>query len=280
MSKIAVVTDSVAIIPEDLVKQYGIHVVPCHVNWDKVRYRDGVDIKARDFYKRLRKSHTLPTTSSGIMGELSQLFEELKGKVDGIVAIMLTGGLGTAYQSAVKAKEMVHGVPIEVIDTRLALMGEGFIVLEAAKAAKSGGTIEEVVKAARDTMAKMHVYFALDTFEFLRRGGRVSFPKAALASLLRVKPIMAFVDGKVEAIKRPRTMSAAIKAMVDIMKEKVKNTPLHVSVSHADNPEGVETLKKKIEASFTCKEMIVTEVTPIIGTHWGPGALGIAFYNE
>jgi DegV family protein with EDD domain len=280
MSKIAVVTDSVAIIPEDLVKQYGIHVVPCHVTWDKVRYRDGVDIKARDFYKRLRKSHTLPTTSSGIMGELSQLFEELKGKVDGIVAIMLTGGLGTAYQSAVKAKEMVHGVPIEVIDTRLALMGEGFIVLEAAKAAKSGGTIEEVVKAAKDTMAKMHVYFALDTFEFLRRGGRVSFPKAALASLLRVKPIMAFVDGKVEAIKRPRTMSAAIKAMVDIMKEKVKNTPLHVSVSHADNPEGVETLKKKIEASFTCKEMIVTEVTPIIGTHWGPGALGIAFYNE
>jgi DegV family protein with EDD domain len=280
MSKIAVVTDSVAIIPEDLVKLYDIHVAPCHVIWDKVKYLDGVDIKAADFYKRLRKSSTLPTTSSAIVHELVQIFEGLKGNVDGIVVIVLSGTLGAAYSSAMKAKEMFPDIPIEVIDTKIALMGEGFTALEATKIAKAGGNMEQVVKAARDTLAKMHVYYALDTFEYLRRGGRVSFSKSMIATILRVKPIMTFTEGKTVPISKPRTMSSAIGGLIDLMKEKGTGTPLHVSVMHGDNPKDAEKLKNKIDASFNYKEMIITEVTPIIGTHWGPGALGIAFYNE
>jgi DegV family protein with EDD domain len=280
MSKIAVVTDSVAIIPEELVQKYNIHVAPCHVMWDKVKYLDGIDLKAKEFYQRLRTSKTLPTTSSAITGELTQIFESLRGKVDGIVAIVLSGALGAAYTAGVKAKEIVPDIPIEVIDSRLALMGEGFSVIAAAKAASAGGTMEQVAKAARDILAKVHVYFALDTFEYLRRGGRVSFPKAILAGLLQVKPIMVFKDGKIEPVAKPRTMPAAIEALTGFMKEKVTKTPLHVSVMHADSPKGAEALQKEIEANFKFDEMVVTEVTPIIGTHWGPGALGIAFYNE
>jgi DegV family protein with EDD domain len=259
MGKIAVVTDSVAIVPLELVQKYDIHVAPCHVIWDKVKYRDGVNLQPREFYQRLRVSKTLPTTDSAIQGELVPIFEGLRGKVDGIVVIVLTSGLGTAYSSAIITKELFPNIPIEVIDSRLALMGEGFAVLAAAKAASAGGNMAQVAKAARDILAKIHVYFALDTFEFLRRGGRVSFPKAIIASLLQVKPIMVFKDGKVEP---------------------VSNTPLHLSVMHADNPDGAEALKKEIDKYLKYSEIITTEVTPIIGTHWGPGALGVAFYNE
>jgi DegV family protein with EDD domain len=228
MGKIAVVTDSVAIVPLELVQKYDIHVAPCHVIWDKVKYRDGVNLQPREFYQRLRVSKTLPTTDSAIQGELVPIFEGLRGKVDGIVVIVLTSGLGTAYSSAIITKELFPNIPIEVIDSRLALMGEGFAVLAAAKAASAGGNMAQVAKAARDILAKIHVYFALDTFEFLRRGGRVSFPKAIIASLLQVKPIMVFKDGKVEPVSKPRTMPAAIEAMVKFMKQKTSNTPLHL----------------------------------------------------
>jgi DegV family protein with EDD domain len=129
-------------------------------------------------------------------------------------------------------------------------------------------------------IGKVHTYFALDTFEYMRQGGRVSFPKATLATLLKVKPIMGLFDGKIEPVAKPRTMPAALKAMVDIIKEKNTGTPLHVSVTHADNMKDAETLKNRIEANFTCNEMFFSEVTPVIGTHFGPGAVGVAFYNE
>jgi DegV family protein with EDD domain len=280
MGKIAVVTDSVAIVPRELVQKYDIHVAPCHVIWDKVKYLDGVNLQAREFYQRLRVSKTLPTTDSAIQGELVPIFEGLRGKVDGILVIVLSGGLGAAYSSAMKAKEMVPDIPIEVIDSRLALMGEGFAVLAAAKAASVGASMEQVAKAVQDVLAKTHVYIALDTFEFLRRGGRVSFPKAIIASLLQVKPVMVIKDGKLEAVARPRTMPAAIETMVELMKQKSSNDPLHVSVMHADNPDGALALKKQVDKYLKYSEIITTEVTPIIGTHLGPGALSIAFYNE
>jgi DegV family protein with EDD domain len=280
MGKIAVVTDSVAIVPRELVQKYNIHVAPCHVIWDKVKYLDGVNLQAREFYQRLRVSKTLPTTDSAIQGELVPIFEGLRGKVDGILVIVLSGGLGAAYSSAMKAKEMVPDIPIEVIDSRLALMGEGFAVLAAAKAASVGTSMEQVAKAVQDVLAKTYVYIALDTFEFLRRGGRVSFPKAIIASLLQVKPVMVIKDGKLEAVARPRTMPAAIETMVELMKQKSSNDPLHVSVMHADNPDGALALKMEVDKYLKYSEIITTEVTPIIGTHLGPGALSIAFYNE
>lgn len=280
MPKIAVVTDSTATLPEDLVKKYNIHVAPLSINWDKVTYKDGVDLKPLEFYQRLRKSTTLPTTSGAIQGEFIQIFEELRGKVDGIVAIVVTGALSAAYSSAVNAKNMVPDMKIEIIDSRLATMGMGFCAVAAAKTAAMGSDIESVVNAAKDIMSKVHVYFAIDTLEYLRRGGRVSLPRAVLASLLKVKPIMVFNNGKLEPAAKPRTMSKAIETLLDFMKEKVTDTPLHVAVMHADNQDGAEKLKKEITSRFQCAELLTPGFSPVIGTHMGPGALSLAFYCE
>jgi len=280
MSRIAVVTESSAMIPDDLVKRHNIYVVPLHITWDKVRYRDGVDIKTDEFYKRLRKSPTLPTTSGTIQGEFIQLFEELRGKVDGILVIVLSTEFSGAYNAAITAKEMVPDIPIEVIDSRLSTTAMGFGVIAAAKAAAAGGNMEQVIQAAWDVLKKARIFFALDTLDYLRRGGRVNFTSAILANLLRVKPILTVKDGKAVPVDRPRTRRRAIERLLSLMKENVIDTPLHVAVMHADVIQDAEYLKNEIASRFQCAELFITGFTPVMGTHTGPSLIGLAFYNE
>jgi len=279
MSKIAVVTDSTATIPEDIVKKYNIYVAPVSITWDRIRYRDGVDLTASEFYKRLRKSDTLPTTSSAIQGEFLQIFEGLQGKVDEVVAIVLSGDLGAAYNSAMSAKEMVPDLHIEVIDSKQATTSLGFMVIETAKVVADGGTLEEAAKAARDMLPKVNCFLALDTLEYLKRGGRVSMPQAILAGWLNVKPIME-IRGKVIPIAKPRSHKKKIETLMNLIRERVTGTPLHVAVMHADFLDAAEDLKKKISDEFKPVEIFVTEVSPVVGTHFGPDSLAIAFYNE
>ena len=283
MAKIAVVTDSVACIPPDLIAQYGIHVAAVQVIWDRKTYRDGIDMTMKEFYQRLRTDKTLPTTSSAIQGDYIEIYESLNGKVDGIVVIALSGTLGASYSTAISAAEIVTGTPIEVIDTSTAMLSQGFIVLEAAKVAAKGGTMQEVVQAARDAIPKVTIFFAMDTLEYMRRGGRVSLPQAVVASWLKVKPIMSIEteDGKIHPLERARTKPKAVEKLFEIMAQRVKGTgPLHVGVIHGDIPDEAESLKARIQELYKPVEILVNEITPVVGTHLGPGALGISLYEE
>lgn len=280
MCPIAVVTDSTATLPEELVRQHNIHVAPLYINWDKVRYRDGIDIQPKEFYQRLRKSTTLPTTSGAVQGEFLQIFEELRGKADGIVTIVVSSDLSAAYSSAVNAREMVPEVPIEIVDSRISTMAMGFGVIAAARVASSGGGLEQVVNAAKDIFARVHLFFALDTLDYLRRGGRVNLPAAVIANLLKVKPVLTLKGGKVVPAARPRTKPKALECLLSLVKERVTDTPLHAAVMHGDNPDGAEYLKKEMASRFNCAELLVTGFTPVMGAHTGPGLIGIAFYNE
>jgi DegV family protein with EDD domain len=283
MAKIAVVTDSVACIPPDLVAQHGIHVAAVQVIWDKKTYRDGIDMSMKEFYTRLRTSKTLPTTSSAIQGDYIQIFEALRGKVDGIVVIALSGALGASYNTAMSAAEIVPDTPVEVVDTYTAMLAQGFIVLEAAKAAAKGSTMQEVARVARDAIPKAHIFWAMDTLEYMRRGGRVSLPQAVLASWLRVKPILSIEteDGKVHPLERTRTKPKAMDKLLEIMEQRVKETgPLHVGVVHGDIPDEAESLKGRVLERFKPVEVLISEITPVIGTHLGPGAIGLSLYQE
>lgn len=134
MVKIAVITDSVGCLTPELLQKYGIIVAPVQITWDRKTYRDGVEMTAQEFYRRLRTSKTLPTTSSGIVGEYVQIFEGLRGKVDGALVLTFSSGLGVSYASAGNARDIVKELPVEIIDTRTIMMAQGFVVLEAAKA--------------------------------------------------------------------------------------------------------------------------------------------------
>jgi DegV family protein with EDD domain len=280
MSAIVLVTDSTATLPQELVQQYSIHVIPLHIMWDKTRYRDGIDIKPEEFYQRLRKSKTVPTTSGAVQGEFLQIFEELKGKVDGIVCILVSSDLSGAYSSAISAQKLFSEIPVEVIDSRLSTMAMGFGVIAAAKKAAEGTTMEQVVQAAKNILVKAHLFFYLDTLDYLRRGGRINFSAAVLANLLKVKPVLTLKDGIVIPVARPRTTTKAIETLLRLMKETITDTPLHVAVMHADSPDEAEYLKNEIAKRFRCSELLQTGFTPVMGAHTGPGIVGLAFYNE
>ncbi len=285
MSKIAIVTDSVACITADIQKKHDIRVAPVQIIWDKVEYRDGVDITTTEFYKRLRTSKTLPTTSSGMPGEFTQIFEELKKeKVDGIVAVVLSSALGAAYKSALTARDSLSDAPpIEVVDTKSAMIAQGFAVLAAARAVEAGASIADAAKAAADMAARTHLFWAMDTLEYLRKGGRVSVPQAILASWLNVKPLMSVnvENGKIEPLARVRTRGKVMGKLIEIMDERVSSaTPLHVAVVHGDAGEEAHKLEQIIAERYKPVELMLSEITPVIGTHMGPGTLGLAFYNE
>jgi DegV family protein with EDD domain len=282
MPKIAIVTDSVACIPKDLVKKYDIHIAPVQITWDRVTYKDGVDITAAEFYTRLRTSKTLPTTSSAIQGEFIRIYEGLKDKVDGIVSIVLSGKLGAAYASARTAQDIVGLMPpLEIVNTQTAMLAQAFIIVEATRVAQAGGSLKDVVDTTRETMPKVGVFWAMDTLEYLRRGGRVSLPQAIMASWLRVKPITSIEEGKVVPLAKVLSKTKAIQKLIDILEEKTAgSTKLHLGILHGNVPEEARQLENTLTSRFKYCELIKSEITPVIGTHTGPGAIGLAYYKE
>ncbi|HEY68088.1 MAG TPA: DegV family protein [Thermoflexia bacterium] len=281
MNRVAVVTDSAAALPMELVKEYHIHVVPLLLLWDDQTYRDGVDITPGEVYRRLREVRSLPTTSAPSVGDFIQVYTRLREKVESIVSIHVSSKLSAVYQAARVASEAVEGVvPVQVIDSGTAAMGQGFAVLAAARAAAGGANPEEVAREAERVSRRTKVFGMLDTLEYLRRTGRVRRAVSLAASALNIKPILC-IDGRgVDLLARPRTPRKALRVMLQEMERHVGGHPVHVAVMHADAPAEAEQLRQEVAARFDCLELLVTEFTPVMGSAAGPGLVGLAFYSE
>ncbi|MEX2143462.1 MAG: DegV family protein [Anaerolineales bacterium] len=279
MAKIALVTDSTTYIPADLSKGYEIHVVPSVIIWGSEQLRDGVDIQPAEFYKRLAGSKETPTTSQPTPAAFKEKFEELgaKGFTD-IVCSHVSAKFSGTYASAMQAKEMVTGLNVTVIDGRSASMGTGWPLLEAAKAAKAGKSAAECIKIIEDGRDKAGVLLVVDTLEFLHRGGRIGGAQRFLGTALNLKPILEVVDGGLEAIERVRTKKKALDRLVELLTERVGGrSPLHLSVLHANAAEDAKVLLAEATKQLKPAETTLTDVSPAVGTHTGPGTLGFAF---
>ncbi|MGQ9600933.1 MAG: DegV family protein [Anaerolineae bacterium] len=280
MKKVAVVTDSSANIPTELVQQLNIHVVPIPLMYGTRTYLDGVDITAEQVYRRLRLEKQIPTTSAPSVGDFLRVYATASEDASGIVSIHMSTKLSSTYNTATVASQLLDRVPVRVVNCGTAAMGQGFVVLEAARAAAAGATLDEVVSRANEIAPKVQLLFTLDTLEYLHRSGRVSGVAALMGSVLQIKPVVYLVDGHVEVLVKARTRRKAIQAILDQMSEQVRDRPLHVSISHADAPAEAEKLRRQVEEQFHCMELYVTEFTPVMGAHTGPGVLGVAFYAE
>jgi len=280
MSHIAVVTDSVANLPPQLVEQYGITVVPLLVVFGQDVFRDGVDLSPTEFYRKLRESDRLPTTTTPSIGEFLSAFERLSRGAQAIVCIHLARQLSTTVETAEEAGRMFEGVEIHVVDSRSAAMGQGFVVLEAARTAAQGGDVAAVVARAEEIIPRVNVIAALDTLEYLYRGGRIGRAADLIGSALRFKPIISVENGVVEGLERPRTRDRAVRRILEVMADRVRERPVHAAVLQADVPEDAERLRRRIEDRFCCVELFITDLTPVMGTHTGPGVLGVAFWAE
>ncbi len=280
MKRVIVVTDSTATVPAELVQALDIRVVPMVLTLDGQIFRDGEEISATAVYRWQRESKLLPTTSAPSVGDFLRVYYPAAQEASGIVSIHMSSNLSATYNAALTASQLIDGVPIRVVDSHTAAMGQGFVVIEAARAAAAGADLEGVVTRAEEVAGKVNLLAILGTLEYLHRGGRIGGAAALLGAMLQIKPVLYLADGHVDVFAKPRTQSRAIRIMLERMAQQANGRRLHVAILQADVPEEAEALRQQVARQFDCAELYVTELTPVMGAHTGPGVLGVVFYAE
>jgi len=278
MNKVSIVTDSTAYLPQEFIDSLGISVVPLSLNWDGKTYRDGIDILPDEFYTRLSKSDTLPTTSQSTVGDYAAVFEKLANENRDVLTLPISSGISGSINSAIQASKMFTKTKIDVVETKLVSMALGFMVLAAARAAAAGASLEECTKIAKESYNHIGVYFVVDTLKYLHAGGRIGGAKRFMGTALRIKPVLEIRDGKIEAVKSVITMNKAIEAMIELVEKDIAGRkPVRVSVFHALAEEHAVQLLETITKRFGAEESILSYVSPVVGSHVGPGTLSIAY---
>jgi DegV family protein with EDD domain len=277
MKKVAIVTDSTACMPVDLINRYSISVAPQVVIWGQETLRDGVEITPEQFYERLAKASVMPSTSQASPATFEHIFRGLLDQGYDVLAIVLSHKLSGTYQSTVLAKETIGSDRIAIVDTLSTSMSMGFVVLEAAKAAETGASLEECAAVAEAAKARTGLVVAVDTLEFLHRGGRIGGAQRLMGTLLGLKPILELKDGRIEPLEKVRTRSKAHARMVEIVAERVGKKPVYLAVIHAVSLENAEVVLEMCRGKLNVIESYVAPVSPAIGANIGPGVVGITF---
>ncbi len=281
MTKIAIVTDSTAYIPENIRSQYNIHTAPQQLIWGAETFRDGIDITPGQFYQRLRVDKVNPKTSQASPGVFKEVFNNALKTADSILAILISSGMSQTFNSAIVAKNDLPDAPIEVVDSQTAAMALGFIAIAAAKAAAEGKSLAEVKKVAEDKIPKVGVLFVVDTLDYLHRGGRIGGATRFIGNALGIKPVLHVKDGKVDGLERVRTKKKAIEFMVNHIAGKIGDKPnIRLAMLHADAEAEAKELLNVAAKRLNAVESILAEVSPVVGVHTGPGTVGLAWMTD
>jgi len=275
---VRIVTDSACDLPEPICEELGIEVVPLTIRFGDREYVDRKELSADAFWRELASTSVLPETAAPSVGAFEETFRRLSdGGANSIVCINLSARLSATMQSAqVAAKALDGETPIEIIDSRSASMGIGNLVLHAARRARDGASLEEVVSEVEVRRDREHLFAALDTLEYLRKGGRIGGAQAMLGSMLSIKPVITVLDGAVESAGRVRTRSKALRFLADqVPAGKVEC----ISVLHGNAPDLDEFLAM-LEPAVPDAEVIVGTIGPVIGVHTGPRVMGIAWIER
>jgi DegV family protein with EDD domain len=280
MRRVAIVTDSAACIPKALVEELDIRVVPFRLIWSGVSFLNGLDLSPSQFYRRLEGSKELPTTSQPTIDDFEALYRELSLEVEAILSIHVPKEMSGTIGNARTAAGRVSSVPIRVVDGRTAVSAQGFVVVKAARTVAAGKGLDEVEAAAQALIPRVRLLATLDTLEYIRRSGRINDAVALLGSVFQIKPIICFEDGLGKLFARVRTRERAFERMLAAAVEGIGPAPGCVAVFHANAPERAEELLTAIQARVNCVETWITEFTPVMGAHTGPGVLGVSWYAE
>ena len=274
---VAVVTDTTHYLPADLVAEQGLHLVSLYVRFGETLERESEMPDFTSFYDRLRTAKELPTTSQPSIGDFVSVYEPLLERGDDIVSIHLSAGISGTYDSALQAREQLeergHRDRIEVLDSQTACGGMGLVALAAAAAARGGAGRGEVVARAQEAREALKIWFAVDTLEFLRRGGRVGAAQAWLGGALKIKPILT-LEAEITPVERVRTSGKAFERMVDFMRSRAGDGADAWVVQHIQAEEQAARLVERGREIYGHDPLFVSEVGPVIGAHVGPGLLG------
>ncbi len=276
---IKIVTDSTAYLSPEEIARYGVHVVPLKVIFGADAFSEGVNIPTDDFYRRLATARTLPTTSQPSINDFTQIYSELARGGHPILSIHISSRLSGAVNSARAARVELPQAQIEVVDSLSIAMR--LLIAPAVEAVKKGLSLPQVKDSIEKLNAAINAIGALDTLEYLWKGGRIGGAKALLGTMLKIKPVLAFEGGELKVLAKTRTTGKAIDYILELMGNRVgKDTPIHAIVVHTHAPGPALVLKDEVESRLKCAEVGFMELGPVLGTHIGPGFFGIGFYTD
>jgi DegV family protein with EDD domain len=280
MGKIGIVTDSTAYLDQSWATENDIKMVPLKVIFGDEVYREGIDITHEEFFRKLKGSSQFPTTSQPSVGEFKEAYEEMAQRYDELISLHISGGIsGTVESARSAAQELESRVRIEVIDSRFTSISMYMILKKMVEGLKAGKDLDSLVKTADTIIKNMKLYFAVDTLEYLHKGGRIGGAQAFLGSMLKIKPIL-FLDGTIDALEKARGTQKAISRILEISAEKLGGRKAEIGITHVADLEAGESLKAMAAETLNCDpgQILMNETGPVIGSHTGPGTVGISFY--
>ncbi|MFA7573279.1 MAG: DegV family protein [Lutispora sp.] len=275
---ITILTDTLCDVPNEFVEKYNIRVLPLTVNFGEESYRDGIDITADEFFRKLEDSEELPKTSQINPPKFESVFKEELKRNNTVVAILGSSELSGTYNSAVIAKNNLESHNIYIIDSKAVTLGAGLLVIKAARLADEGKSVEDIVKAIEEAKNNMKQYFVIGSLKYLYKGGRISLSVSVLGSILNIKPLITVIDGKLEMMEKTRGVKKAIAIMMNTIKNNGWTLDNKVvGINHTICPEYAEYVEETINKLYKPKEIIRGEVGSVIGTHAGPGCVALHF---
>ena len=278
MKKVAILSDSTAYLPQSIVDDLGIHIVPLTLHWDGKTYRDGIDITPEECYARMAEVDTIPTTSQATVGEFVEAFQNLLDQDYAVLSMLISSGISGTVESAIQAKAQFGDAPIEVVDTKFVSMALGFLLMTVARAAKAGAGLAECRALVDETIPKVGVYFTVDTLKYLNKGGRINTAKRLVGAALNIKPLMEIRDGKIELVESVISRKKAMRRMLELVERDIAGRePVRISTFHAAAEKDSEALMAAAIERFNPVETVTTFVSPVIGSHTGPGTLSLAY---
>ncbi|MEW9053543.1 MAG: DegV family protein [Neobacillus sp.] len=278
--KTAVVTDSTAYIPKDILEKFNIHMIPLNVIFGTEVYREEIDITASQFYQEV-KERELPTTSMPPVGQFVEIFEQLAKEYDAVICVHLSSGISGTYSGAVTASTMVDSIKVYPFDSEVSCMPQGFYALEAAKMALKGDDADTIMSRLDELKGSARAYFMVDDLSHLQRGGRLSSAQAFIGGLLQVKPLLHFEDKVIVPFEKIRTKKKALKRIADLLGEDVSSgESFQAVVIHANREQEASEWMKELEALYPNVEFFLSYFGPVIGTHLGEGAMGMGWMKK
>ena len=276
---VKVITDSTADLPPALAEELGITAVPLNVHFGTEVYRDGVEITADEFYRRLVTASRLPTTSQPTPGDFLSAYDEMGQTTDEILSVHISAKLSGTMNSATQAREEYGGeCRIEIIDSLQGSMGLGMLAIAAAEAARRGGSLDDVVTETRAAIPKVGFMGLVDTLEYLEKGGRIGKAQAFVGSLLRIKPLLTIRDGEAHPLERARTRAKGVDRMCELVQAEMPLKDL--AVVYTTTLDEARSLAQRLQSYLPQGEVILSQVGPVVGTYLGPGVLGVAFRKQ
>ncbi|TWI55119.1 DegV family protein [Halalkalibacter nanhaiisediminis] len=279
MTKIKIVTDSTADIPASLVEELGITVVPLNVTFsDEESYEDGVSLTADQFYKKVEQSGIIPSTSQPTPHQFEEVYRSLLDEDSTIISIHLSSKLSGTFQSATIAKQAIDEENvIHVIDSKRASYAIGIIVVEVAKLANEGKSLDACLARLEELLDDTNVFFMVDTLDFLQKNGRIGKASALLGTMLKIKPILSLsAEGEVYSHEKARGQKKALNRMIELLKDQYGTSPIHLGIFHAVNETLAMEMCKRLKEEFDVQSDVITSIGAVIGAHVGPGTIAIA----